>query len=232
MIAFLSVLITVVTYKITQMWYQRCSTIVILPMLLCPIILIAGLKLFHVSYDLYNDGASLLSMMLQPATVALAVPLYKYRKIVRSYLPEFMVSIVCGAAFAIGSSLVISHWLNFSPQIMESLAPRSITTPIAIGVSERLGGIPALTAFFVIATGIIGSVISPAVFKYMTHVSPITKGLMLGVAAHGTGTAKAQEYGSLEAAIASLAMIFTGIVTTLIAPEFVSLYFQLIGTAS
>jgi predicted murein hydrolase (TIGR00659 family) len=231
-IAFLSIIFTVITYKIAQMWYHRYSTIIILPMLICPVILIVGLKLLHISYDSYNDGASLLSSMLQPATVALAVPMYKYRKILKSYLPEFSVGILCGAVFAIGSSLVISHWLNFSPQIMESLAPRSITTPIAIGVSEQLGGIPALTAFFVIATGIIGSVISPAVFKYMTHVSPITKGLMLGIAAHGTGTARAQEYGSLEAAIASLAMIFTGIITTLIAPEFVSAYFQIIGAAS
>jgi putative effector of murein hydrolase len=114
---------------------------------------------------------------------------------------------------------------------MESLAPRSITTPLAIDVSRQLGGIPALTAAFVIFTGITGSILSPVVFRWLKHVSPITKGLILGVAAHGTGTAKAQEYGKMETAIASLAMIFTGIITTLIAPGFVPFLLQLLGTA-
>lgn len=231
MVAVFSILLTVIIYKIAQLLYQRHPAIVILPMLICPVVLIAGLKLFHISYDSYNNGGAVLSLMLQPATVALAVPMYKYRKILRSYLPEFLVSIVCGVIFAVGSSLFLSQFMHFSPQIMESLAPRSITTPIAIGVSEELGGIPALTAFFVIATGITGSILAPAIFKRMSHVSPITKGLVLGIAAHGTGTAKAREYGSLETAIASLAMIFTGVVTTLIAPQLVPFCFQLFGTA-
>lgn len=230
MFALISVFITVILYKLVQHFYHRYSSVFLLPILSCPILLIAGLKLFDISYDLYDPGASWLSSMLQPATVALAVPLYKYRRILRFYLPEFVVSIVCGAVFAMVSSLLISKLLHLDPQLMESLAPRSITTPLAIDVSRQLGGIPSLTAAFVIFTGITGSILSPLVFRWLKHVSPITKGLILGVSAHGTGTAKAQEYGKTETAIASLAMIFTGIITTLLAPGFVPFLLQLLGT--
>ncbi|SDD69292.1 LrgB family protein [Sporomusa acidovorans] len=230
MFALLSVSITIILYKLLQHFYHQFSSVFLLPILSCPILLIAGLKLFHISYDLYDPGAALLSSMLQPATVALAVPLYKYRRILRFYLPELAVSIVCGAVFAMVTSLMMSKLLHLDPQMMQSLAPRSITTPLAIDVSRQLGGIPALTAVFVIFTGITGSMLSPVVFRSLKHVSPITKGLILGVAAHGTGTAKAQEYGKMETAIASLAMIFAGIITTLLAPGFVPLLLQLMGT--
>lgn len=229
MLALLSIFVTITLYKLVQHFYHRYSSVFLLPLLSCPLLLIVGLKLFHISYDLYDPGASLLSYMLQPATVALAVPLYKYRRILWIYLPEFAVSIGCGAVFAMVSSLLLAKVLHLDPQLMESLAPRSITTPLAIDVSRQLGGIPPLTAAFVIFTGITGSILSPVVFRWLKHVSPITKGLILGVAAHGTGTAKAQEYGKRETAIASLAMIFAGIITTLIAPGFVPLLLHLLG---
>jgi putative effector of murein hydrolase len=137
MFALLSIFITVVLYKLVQHTYHRYPSVFLLPLLSCPLLLIAGLKLFDISYDLYDPGASWLSSMLQPATVALAVPLYKYRRILRLYLPEFTVSIVCGAVFAMVSSLLIAKLLHLDPQLMESLAPRSITTPLAIDVSDR-----------------------------------------------------------------------------------------------
>ncbi|WP_236639299.1 LrgB family protein [Pelosinus sp. UFO1] len=114
--------------------------------------------------------------------------------------------------------------INYRPEIHKIIYNLFFATD-----RRHLGGIPALTAAFVITTGIIGTRLSPIVFRWMKQVSPITKGLMLGVAAHGAGTAKAQEYGKMETAIASLAMIFMGIITTLLAPEVVPLCFQFLG---
>jgi predicted murein hydrolase (TIGR00659 family) len=230
MTALYSLVLTLGVYLISQRFYRYTGNVVSSPLIVCPIVLVTLLLLFHVSYDTYNEGGQILSFMLQPATVALAVPIYKYRTLLKKYGWEIFISITSGAALAVVTSMGFASLLGLSPQVIDSLAPRSITTPMAMSISEMLGGNPAMTAVFVIITGIVGVVITPLLFKIPMIQNPVTKGLMLGVGAHGTGTAKAYEIGPLEGAMASLAMTFMGIVTTLLAPQLVPFCFYMLST--
>lgn len=226
---FFYLVLTLATYFIAKKAYQKTNHIFLLPLLVCPIAIIALLLTFHVPYEAYNQGGHWLTIMLQPATVALAVPMYKYRTTVKKYLMELTVSVTGGAIVAIVTSMMIASFLGINSELVASLAPRSITTPIAMSVSKILGGNPSITAVFVIFTGLIGTVVTTTMLKYMPIKSPITKGMLYGVSAHGTGIAKAYELGRVEGVIASLAMIFMGIVTTFIAPQVVTVCFNLMN---
>lgn len=219
MAALASLFLTLCIYLLSQRLYRYCGYVFLSPLLICPAILISLLLLFHISYNTYNEGGQFLSLMLQPATVALAVPIYKYRGLVKTYISELGIGITVGAAIALITSMGFASLLGLSPQLINSLASRSITTPMAMNISHMLGGNPAMTAVFVIITGLAGVIIIPLLFKIPLIENPITKGMMLGAGAHGTGTAKAYELGALEGAIASLTMAFMGIITTFIAPE-------------
>ncbi|MDU2064981.1 MAG: LrgB family protein [Sporomusaceae bacterium] len=218
-----SILATLLIYGLSKRLYQVTGTTFLSPLIVCPLLLISALLLFQIPYENYNQGGQWLTLMLQPATIALAVPLYKYKRVVKAYLKELLLGVTGGAVAAIISSILVAGHFGLSSQLLESLAPRSITTPMAINVSEAVGGNPAITAVFVILTGIIGILLAPPLFKLARIENPVTKGMMLGAAAHGTGTSKAHEGGSLQGAMASLTMIFMGLITTLLAPYLVPL---------
>lgn len=221
--------LTLVIYMLSKRLYQKTHKMLFSPLLVCPGIIISLLLIFNVPYENYEKGGHWLTMMLQPATVALAVPMYKYRVTIKKYMTEILVSVTGGAFVAIVTSMVIASFMGINTELIASLAPRSVTTPIAMGVSEALGGNPSITAIFVICTGIIGTMITSFLLKFAPIKSPVTKGMLYGVSAHGTGTAKAYEFGQVEGVIASLAMIFMGIVTTVIAPQVVLVCFSLIN---
>ncbi|VBB06998.1 Hypothetical protein LUCI_2242 [Lucifera butyrica] len=216
-----SFLATLFVYWGTKKIYSYKPIPFLSPLLVCPVLLIIGLTVWRVSIDTYNTGSRLFSDMLQPATVALAVPMYKNRSILRQYIWEITGGVVSGMVVAIGSSLLLARYAAMSSELIDSMAPRSVTTPIAMNLSQMLGGIPAITAVFVILTGLAGLILGPVVIRLLSMQSPIAKGMILGIAAHGTGTSKAYELGSLEGAIASLSMIFSGLAATLLAPALV-----------
>lgn len=209
--------LTLALYFLSKRLYQRTKKMIFSPLIICPLLLISFLLLFNEPYENYEKGGQWLTLMLQPATVALAVPVYKYRATVKKYLTEILVSVVGGAVVAIVTSVLIAHLIGVNAELIATLAPRSVTMPIAMSVSALLGGNPSITAVFVICTGITGTILTSILLRYAPIKSPITKGMLYGVSAHGTGTAKAYEFGQVEGVIASLAMIFMGIVTTLIA---------------
>ena len=229
MIVLFGLLLTVGVYVLSKRLYRQFGSIALSPLIICPVVLIGLLVLLDMPFEQYNAGGSFLSFMLQPATVALAVPMYKYRDVLKKYAPEIIIGVGGGAIVAIITSVGLAQHLGLSQQLAESLAPRSITTPMAISVSEMLGGDPAITAVFVIMTGVSGVVLTSLLLKYTQLERPITKGMLYGIVAHGTGTARAYEAGPLEGAIASLAMIFMGIVTTVLAPVLVPVCFSLFG---
>ncbi|MDU4961094.1 MAG: LrgB family protein [Sporomusaceae bacterium] len=232
MLVLFGLCLTTLVYIISKQLYRRSASLMLSPLLICPLVVIAILSSFHISYETYNSGGRLLSLMLQPAMVALAVPVYKYRAILRAYIVEILISVSGGAVVAIITSMGLAKLLGMNPQMISSLAPRSITTPMAMNISEILGGDPAITAVLVIATGLTGVLLTSLFLKYAPAGSPVTKGMMFGAAAHGTGTSRAYELGSLEGAIASLAMVFMGIVTTVIAPALVPLGFAFLNKLS
>ncbi|WP_027417654.1 CidB/LrgB family autolysis modulator [Aneurinibacillus terranovensis] len=214
----LCLVLTVLAYWAAKKLYRFKNIVVLSPLLVTPLLLILFLSVSHISYGTYNSGAKWLTAMLQPATVAFAIPLYKYFQLLKRHAVEILISVVFGSCIAILSSVVLAGFVHLNPQMVDSILPRSITTPIAMNVSQTLGGIPTMTAVFVILTGICGMVIGPFVIRFLQIRNSIARGVLLGMGAHGAGTSKALELGSIEGAIASLAMIIASIVTLFIAP--------------
>ncbi|MFD0868182.1 MULTISPECIES: LrgB family protein [Paenibacillus] len=211
-------LLTLLIYQGAVRLYARHNKIWLAPIIIVPVVIIAFLALTPVGYDQFESGGKWLSRMLEPATVALAIPLYKYSSLLKKYAAEIIGSVLFGSLVAIFTSALLAGWMHLEPKWVNSLLPRSVTTPIAMTISQRLGGIPPITAVFVILTGIAGMIIGPLVIRYLPIRSGISKGLLLGVGAHGSGTSKAFEFGPVEGALASLAMIITAMVTIVTAP--------------
>lgn len=216
-----SIGLTVLVYLLAKRIYFGTGKMIFSPLILCPVLIILGLLVFHIPYESYARGGNFLSYMLQPATVALAVPMYKYRKMIQTYLAEIVVSVTGGAMVAMATSVWIANAVGVDEAFVTSIAPRSVTTPIAMSISEVIGGDPSITAVFVICTGIMGALLTTLFLKWLPIRHPVTKGMLFGISAHGTGTSKAYESGQVEGTVASLAMIFMGLVTTVLAPEFV-----------
>ena len=170
------------------------------------------------SYQRYFAGAQFVHFLLGPATVALALPLVRQLpRLRRAFLP-LACALVLGCVTAIVSAVGIALLLGATPQLAATLGPKSATSPIAMAVSERLGGIPALTAALVIGTGIFGAVIARAVFDLLGIASPAARGFALGLASHGVGTARAFQVSAEMGAFAGLAMGLNGAMTALLAP--------------
>lgn len=217
--------LTAFIYWATKKLYQRRSRVYLSPLLITPVIIIIILTQTGVSYEAYNEGAGWLSKLLQPATIAFAVPLYKNFQTLKKHATEIMVSVISGSVMAIISSAFLAKWLHLSSSLTTSLVPRSITTPIAMNVSQVIGGVPNMTAVFVIMTGILGSMIGPLVMKVFRIKGDIARGILFGTSAHGTGTSKAFEFSSLSGTISSISMIVAALFTLCAAPILMSFIF-------
>lgn len=183
----------------------------------------AVLALSGMSYERYFAGAQFVHFLLGPATVALAVPLVRQLPRLRRHWLPLGVALLAGCVCAIVSVVVVAVLLGATPELVATLAPKSVTSPIAMAVSERLGGIPALTAALVIGTGIFGAIVGPYVFTLLRVRSDAARGFALGLAAHGVGTARAFQLNAEMGAFAGLAMGLNGALTALIAPWLVPL---------
>ncbi|MED1203026.1 CidB/LrgB family autolysis modulator [Heyndrickxia acidicola] len=215
-----SIILTVVIFVLCKKLYKRWKSLLLSPILICPIVLIILLMAFHTQYPTYNSGAKWLTKLLGPATVAFAVPMYKHFQLLKKHGVEIIVSLAVGSFTAIVSSFLIALWMKLSPNLINSLVPRSITTPIAMDISKTIGGIPTMTAVFVIITGLTGSILGPILIRLISIRSSTAKGLLLGMGAHGAGTSKAFEMGELEGTFASLAMVVAAIISIILAYTF------------
>ena len=188
------------------------------PALLAILLITAVLQLAQIPYATYFAGAQIIHFLLGPATVALAVPLFAYgRRLKRQAIP-ILLALLAGSATAAGSAMLIAKLLGASPVTVLSLAPKSVTTPIAMGVAEAIGGAPALAAVFVILTGIFGATCFPTVFRGLRIHDPAAQGLAVGVTSHGLGTARAFLFSEEMGAFAALAMGLNGLLTAVALP--------------
>ncbi len=194
------------------------------PVLLAVIILVGLLKLSGTQYTAYFEGAQFVHFMLGPATVALAIPLYNHFARVRRSALAIMVSLIAGSITAIVSAVGIAWAMGASPQTLMSLAPKSVTTPIAMGIAEQLGGLPSLTAVLVILTGIAGASLGTFVLNILGIKDWAARGLAMGTAAHGIGTARALEVNPVAGAFSGLAMGLNGLATALLVPLLVKFF--------
>lgn len=188
------------------------------PVAISVILLVALLAATGTPYPKYFEGAQFVHFLLGPATVALAIPLYDQRaKLARLALP-LALGLSAGVLTAIVSAVGIAWLLGASPQTMLSLAPKSVTAPVAMGIAERIGGLPSLTAVLVILTGMLGAIIGPPLLDLLRVKSEPTRGFAIGVASHGIGTARAFQVSEEMGAFAGLAMGLTALATAVIAP--------------
>jgi predicted murein hydrolase (TIGR00659 family) len=188
------------------------------PVLLSVLALVAVLVITDTPYDVYFEGAQFVHFMLGPATVALAVPLYRQLSSLKRHPVALTVSLLTGSITAVLSAIFIARLGGVSDQALISIAPKSVTTPVAMGISEQLGGLPSLTAVMVILTGIVGASFGPWLLDKLNVTNPMAQGLAMGTASHGIGTGRAIYMGDIAAAFAGLAMGLNGLATTILLP--------------
>lgn len=211
-------LLTIVTYWVAKKCYQYKPIVLLSPLLVTPVLLISFLIGTNIPYESYDSGAKWLTDMLQPATIAFAIPLYKNFAVLKKHAAAVLASVFLGSIMAVLSSVWLAEVLNLNTRMIDSLAPRSVTTPIAMEISQTIGGIPAITAVFVIITGLLGTLIGPAIIQHFRIHNDIARGVVLGTSAHGAGTSKAFEFGSVSGTISSISMILTALISLLVTP--------------
>jgi len=187
------------------------------PVAVAILLLVALLTLTGTGYPTYFEGAQFIHFLLGPATVALAVPLYGQAGRVRERLLPVLLGLLAGSLTAIVSAVGFTYLLGGSRETLLSMAPKSVTTPVAMGISEAIGGLPSLTAVLVILTGISGAILAPGLLRRL-RADPESTGLALGVASHGIGTARAFQLGEREGAFAGLAMGLNALLTAVLVP--------------
>lgn len=211
--------LTLLAYQVGSWLYARArSNPLVNPVLLAVVALVLLLRFTGIDYPTYFDGAQFVHFLLGPATVALAIPLYRTLHLVRRSLLSLSVALLCGSLAAAGSAVGIAWGFGAAPETLLSLAPKSVTTPIAMGIARQIGGLPSLTAVLVILTGILGAVLGHGLLNLLRVRDARARGLAFGVAAHGIGTARALQEGEVAGAFASLAMGLNGLATALLLP--------------
>ena len=211
--------ITLAAYVAAQWIYERAGLNPLLnPVALAVVALVAVLSLTGTEYQTYFEGAQFVHFLLGPATIALAVPLYSHFGKVRRVILPMLAALLCGAVTAVVSALGVALALGASYETLASLAPKSVTTPIAMGISEQIGGLPSLTAVLVILTGILGAMLATPVLNLLGITDWKARGFAVGVAAHGIGTARAFHVSEVAGTFAGIAMGLNGLVTAFLVP--------------
>ena len=202
-------------------WLKQKTKLAFLnPILVSVIVIIAFLLGVGIDYDTYNDGAQLLSYLLTPATVCLAIPLYEQMELLKKNWKAIMGGIISGVLTSAVCILVLCLIFHLEHDMFVTLLPKSITTAIGMGVSEELNGIVTITVAVIIITGVVGNVLADFVYKLFHVTHPVAKGVGLGTSAHAIGTAKALEMGEIEGAMGGLSIAVAGILTVIVAPIF------------
>lgn len=221
---------TVALYAAARALYRRSGAVFLSPLLLAPAALVALLLGFHVPYARYMQGGEPLGRVLGPVTVAFALPLYRQRSLLRRHAVELGAGLLVGSLVAVSSSLALAWAAGLDGVAARSMAPRSVTTPLAMLAASTLGGVPSLTAVFVIVTGLVGIVLGRLIVERLPLRSPLARGALLGLGAHGAGTAEAMQLGALEGAVAGLVMICAGLLLLAGAPVLKLVLGALCGT--
>ncbi len=210
--------LTFAFYWATRILQKKTGWILLNPILLTIALLILFLKITDISYETYEEGGKWIEFWLKPAVVALGVPLYLQLEAIRRQWLPVVLSQLAGCVAGISSVVGLAYLLGGSREVILSMASKSVTTPIAMEVTEAIGGIPSLTAAVVVCTGLFGAIFGFQILRLGRVKSPIAQGLSMGTAAHAVGTSAAMEAGNRYGAYASLGLTLNGIFTALLTP--------------
>ena len=210
---FIGVMISLASYGL-GMWLRKKTGLSFMnPLLISIILVIAFLLLTGVSYQTYAEGANAISFLLTPATICLAVPLYKQFNLLKKNWKAVVAGVVSGVVSSLVCILLLALLFKFDHQTYVTFLPKSITTAIGMGVTEELGGYVSLAVVVIVITGAIGNVIAEWALKLFKIEEPIAKGIAIGSSSHAVGTAKAMEIGQIEGAMSSLSIVVCGLLT-------------------
>lgn len=210
---FFGAALTLLCYEVGLWIKKKTNRSIANPVLVAVLIIITILLLSGIDYETYNEGASYFSMLLTPATVSLAIPLYRQLELLKRYPKAIFGGIAAGVLTAMVSIFLMSLAFGLNHQQYVTLLPKSITTAIGMGVSEKMGGIVTITVVAISITGLSGTIGAEAICKLFRIKHPIAKGLAVGTASHALGTTKAMEWGEIEGAMSSLSIVVAGIMT-------------------
>jgi len=211
-------LATIAVYLLAKAAHRRYGAWWAAPLLLAPVLLLGLALAAGTDYRSYMRGSHFLLLMLGPATVAFALPIYERRALIARHWKVLTIGVLAGSGMAMASAWLLATWLHLSPSLRLSLMPRSITTPFAIAVSGDLGGVPDLTAVFVIMTGVFGAATGGLLLRWLPLRSSVARGALFGMGAHGAGVARALTIGDEEGSIAGLVMVLAGLLNVTAAP--------------
>ena len=217
------VVITLGAFEIGKFIYAKTKIAVFNPLLIAIVLIISVLLNFEIPFDAYSSGGDIILFFLGPATVALAVPLYKQSELFKKHFIPVLMGTVVSSLTAMTSLVLLGKAMNVDVDLLRSFIPKSITTPIGIEVSRILGGEPSITIIGILITGITGYIVSPGVCKLFRIKNDIARGVSIGAASHVIGTTKALEIGEVTGAVSSMAIVITGIITLILAPVLVKI---------
>lgn len=211
--------LTIAAFLAGQQLYRRTGNNAFIPPILTGIVLVVScLELSGVSYVTYMQGGDYLHQMLGPVVVMLAVPLYQFIHTMRKQWLRIALAVTLGSGTTIACAVLLAHFWIGDDAITRTIYTKSITTPVALAISEQVGGISALASAFVIITGILGALMIPPLLKTLRMDEPQTLGLTLGICAHAIGTSRALELGPQQSAYAAMAMTLTATLHALVLP--------------
>ena len=217
--------ITIIMFVLATLINKRWQNPLTTPLFLSTIFVIIVLLSLNIPYSTYNATAKYLTYFLVPVTVCFAVPMYRQLPLLKKHIWTILFAMLVGVIASVVSVCIVVILLGMSDIIARSLVSISVTTALAIGITQKLGGMVSLTVSAVIITGILGASVSDKLCKFMKIKNPISRGLAIGNAAHAAGTVKAMEMGKIEGSFSSLAIVLSGLMTAVIAPIGIWMYF-------
>ena len=212
------ILLTLVAFEIGVLISQKFKYSFLNPLLIGNILIVGFLLITGISLESYNVGGDYISVMLSPATVVLAVPLYRQIQKLRQFWKPILAGIFAGSITSIGCVIVAGKLLGLTKVLTLSLLPKSVTIPMGSVISEQIGGIPSVTIIAITVTGITGAVAAPAVCRFCHIKHKVAQGIAIGTASHALGTTKAMEMGEVQGAMSGLAIGIAGLFTAVVAP--------------
>lgn len=217
------ILISIIVFEIGLYINKKTKLSILHPLLISIGLIIGILLIFDIPLESYEKGGNMISYLLGPATVILAVPLYKQFHLFKQNKKPIIIGIMVGVLTTITSIFILCNVFSYEEELLYTLIPKSITTPIGIELSSTIGGIPSITVVAIVITGITGAIIAPFILKLFNINDEVAKGIAIGTSSHAVGTSKAMEMGEIEGAMSSLSIGLAGITTVLFSSLFVKI---------
>lgn len=211
------IILCIFTYELGILLNKKLKTPIANPLLIGIVLCIVVLKIFNIPFASFNKGGSIISMFLAPATVALAVSIYTQYKLLKENLFPIIIGCAVGSLASMSSVYILCKLFRLDEKITYAMVPKSVTTPIAMAVSEQLGGVVPVTVSAVVLTGILGAIFAPTFIKLFRVKDSVAVGVAIGTCSHAAGTTKAMEIGDVEGAMSSIAIGIAGFMTVIFA---------------